>query len=41
MSTDDATLIDYLEKLVETFVIEIQYEVVKQDKEEVFVIGGL
>jgi hypothetical protein len=38
LSTDDATPIDFLEELVETFRIEIESEVVKQDEDEAFVI---
>ena len=41
MSTDDATLIDCLEELAESFGVEIRYEVITQDEDLPFVPGGL
>ena len=37
----DDTLIDYLEELAERFGIEIRYEVIRQDEDLTFVVGGL
>jgi len=41
VNADDATLIDYLEELAESFDIEIHYEVIRQDEDLPFVPGGL
>jgi len=41
LSPDDATLIDYLEELAESFGIEIRYEIITQDEDLSFVVGGL
>ena len=41
MNINDDTLIDYLEELAESFGIEIRYEIIKQDEDLSFVVGGL
>ena len=38
---DVDTTIDYLEELAERFGIEIRYEVIKQDEDSTYVVGGL
>lgn len=41
MSINDDTIIGYLEELAESFGVEIRYEVIKQDEDLLFLVGGL
>ena len=41
LSMDDDALIDYLEELAESFGVQIRYEIIKQDEDLSFVVGGL
>ena len=41
LSINDDTIIDYLEELAESFGVEIRYEIIKQEEDLSFMVGGL
>jgi len=41
LSINDDTIIDDLEELAERFGVEIRYEIIKQEEDLSFVVGGL
>ena len=41
LSTNEDTIIGYLEELAESFGVQIRYEIINQDEDRSFVAGGL